>query len=116
MKRRILFYGEYFLDFYSKQDNKTKEKIDFVLDLIRHVERVPVRFLKYLEGTDGLYEIRVKIMNNNLRIFCFFDEGNIIILINGFTKKQSRTPKSDLEKGRKLKKEYFLDKHERQKR
>lgn len=113
MKRNILFYGDYFLDFYSKQDLKTKEKIDFVLDLIRNVERVPIKFLKYLEGTDSLYEVRVLTHKSNIRIFSFFDEGNLIILINGFIKKTDKTPKNELELGIKLKEEYFLKKSQR---
>ncbi len=113
MKRKILFYGNYFLDFYSRQDLKSKEKIDFVLDLIRNVERVPIKFLKYLEGTDSLYEIRVITHKSNMRIFSFFDEGNLIILINGFSKKSQKTHKKELELAMKLKEEYFLEKSER---
>ncbi|MCZ7611002.1 MAG: type II toxin-antitoxin system RelE/ParE family toxin [Ignavibacterium sp.] len=113
MKRNILFYGDYFLDFYSKQDLKTKEKIDFVLDLIRNVERVPIKFLKYLEGTDSLYEVRVLTHKSNIRIFSFFDESNLIILINGFIKKTDKTPKNELELGIKLKEEYLLKKSQR---
>ena len=113
MKRKILFYGNYFLDFYSKQDDKTKRKIDFVLDLVRNVERVPIKFLKFLEGTDGLYEIRVIASSINIRILCFFDEDHIVILINSFLKKTDKTPKKELEKGLKLKAEYFIEKMKR---
>jgi phage-related protein len=113
VKRKILFYGKYFLDFYNTQNEKTKEKIDFVLDLIRNVERVPTKFLKYLEGTDGLYEIRVMAVSGSLRIFSFFDEGRQIILINCFTKKKNKTPKSELKKAIKLKEEYFIEKPKR---
>ena len=113
MKRKILFYGNYFLDFYSRQDLKTKEKIDFVLDLIRNVERVPIKFLKYLEGTDGLYEVKVLTHKSNIRIFSFFDEGNLVILINSYVKKTNKIPKNELELGIKLKKEYFFEKSER---
>ena len=113
MTRKILFYGNYFLDFYNSQDEKTKEKIDFVLDLIRNVERVPVKFLKYLEGTDGLYEIRVTVISGSIRIFSFFDEGRHIILINCFVKKTNKTPKNEIIKATKLKDEYFLEKAER---
>ncbi|MEW6703188.1 MAG: type II toxin-antitoxin system RelE/ParE family toxin [Bacteroidota bacterium] len=116
VKRKILFFGDYFLDFYSQQVLKTKEKIDFVLDLIRNVERVPIKFLKYLEGTDSLYEIRVLTHKSNIRIFSFFDEGNLVILLNGFVKKTNKTPKNELELGVKLKKEYFLAKAERDKK
>lgn len=84
MQREIIFYGTHFFDFYSGQDKKVNEKIDFVLDLIRNVDRVSIKFLKYLEGTDGLYEIRVIAQTKSLRIFCFFDEGKLVVLINGF--------------------------------
>lgn len=116
MKRKIIFYDDYFLDFYSKQDARTKEKIDFVLDLIRSVERVPIKFLKYLEGTDGLYEVRVATSKKNIRIFSFFDEGNLIILINCFLKKTDKTPKNELEMGIRLKEEYFSEKLERKRK
>lgn len=116
MKRKILFFGKYFLAFYAKQDLKIKEKIDFVLDLIKYVERVPIKFLKYLEGTDGLYEIRVLTRKSNIRIFCFFDEGNLVILINGFIKKTNKTPKNELELGIRLKEEYFLEKSENERK
>ena len=113
MKRKIIFYGNYFLEFYSKQDEKAKNKIDFVLDLIRNIDRVPIKFLKYLESTDGLYEIRVKAGNKNIRILCFFDEERLVILINSFIKKTAKTPKNELEEGKKLKLEYFVDKLKR---
>lgn len=116
MKRKILFFGDYFLEFYSKQDIKTKEKIDFVLDLIKNVDRVPIKFLKYLEGTDGLYEIRVITSKRSIRIFSFFDEGNLVVLINCFIKKTEKTPKNELELGKKLKEEYFLEKIKRRRK
>ena len=48
MIRELLFYKSYFLDFYFKQNQKTQVKIDFVLDLIRNIDRIPVKFLKML--------------------------------------------------------------------
>ena len=66
MKRKIIFYGDYFLRFYSEQGSKTKEKIDFVLDLIRNVERVPIKFLKYLPKP-GLNDRGVNVLK---WIFC----------------------------------------------
>jgi len=110
VKRAILFYGNYFLDFYHRQEDKTKLKIDFVLDLIKNVEKVPVRFLKHLEGTDGLFEIKIITSLKSIRIFCCFDEGKLIILLNCFIKKTDKTPKNELEKAIKLKEEYFKTK------
>jgi len=116
MIRKVLFSGNYFLDFYSKQDLKTKEKIDFVIDLVRNVEKVPIKFLRYLEGTDGLYELKVTTHKSSIRIFSFFDKGNLVILINCFNKKTDKTPKNELALGRKLKEEYFSEKIERKRK
>ena len=71
---------------------------------------MPRTYLKHLEGTDGLYEIRVSSGNNIFRIFCFFDEGQLIILLNGFQKKTQKTPKSEIERAEKLKTKYYEDK------
>ena len=59
-----------------------------------------------MEGTAGLYEIRVQTGCNIYRIFCFFDEGKLIVLANAFQKKTSKTPKSEIEKALKIKTEY----------
>ena len=110
MIRQILFYGNYFKKFYDHQNEKTKEKIDFVLNLIANVEMVPEKFLKHLEGTEGLYEIRVKSGSNIFRVFCFFDGGRLVILLNAFQKKSEKTPKKEIVLAEKMKKQYFLEK------
>jgi hypothetical protein len=55
---RSYFWGDYFEIFYGQQDQKVKRKINYVLWLIRYTEWVPEKFLKHLEDSDGLYEIR----------------------------------------------------------
>ncbi len=84
-----------------------KNKIDDVLFLITVIERVPKKFLKHIEGTDGLYEVRVELGSNIYRIFCCFDEGRLVLLFNGFQKKTQKTPKAEIDKAEKLKNEYF---------
>ena len=66
--------------------------------------------MKHLEGTNGLYEIRVQQGSDIFRIFCFFDEGKLIVLANGFQKKTQQTPKLEIEKALKIKKEYEQEK------
>ena len=107
MPRRIELYKNHFTEFYKKQDQKVKSKIQYVLELIKQVDRVPEKFLKHLEGTNGLYEIRIKYQSNIYRIFCCFDEGKLVILFNGFHKKTQKTPKNELTKAKELMKEYF---------
>ena len=107
MNRQIVFYKEHFLDFYKDLDNKVKEKIQYVFELIKQVERVPVKFLSPMTSCDGLFEIRVEYQSNIYRIFCCFDQGQLVILFNGFQKKTQKTPKTEIEKAMKLKQEYF---------
>ena len=104
-ERQIVFFGKYFLDFYSEQLPKVQEKIEYVFKLIKVVDRIPEKFLKHLEGTDALYEIRVESRSNIYRIFCCFDKGNIVVLFNGFQKKSQKTPKEEIELAERLKKE-----------
>ena len=107
MIRKILFHNNHFIEFYQNQDDKVKTKIQYVLELIKQVDRVPEKFLKHLTGTDGLYEIRVEYQSTIYRIFCCFDKGNLVVLFNGFQKKTQKTPKGELEKAISLMKEYF---------
>jgi phage-related protein len=110
MGRNINLYGDYFKLFYSKQPSKVKDKIDYVLELIKYEDRVPKKFLKFLAGTDGLYEIKVNTVFSNIRIFCFFDEGKLIVLTNCFIKKTKKTPRKKIELAIRLKKQYFKNK------
>lgn len=63
-----------------------------------------------MDSTGGIYEVRVKSGNNIFRIFCFFDEGQLVILLNGFQKKSQKTPTEEPERAKKLKKQYYEDK------
>ncbi|AWG21925.1 addiction module toxin RelE [Flavobacterium faecale] len=108
--RTILFYKDYFEDFFVKQRTKVKDKIIWTLELIEELERVPENYLKHIENTNGLYEIRVKQGSDIFRIFCFFDQGKLIILANGFLKKTQKTPKKEIEKAIKIKQDYESEK------
>ena len=80
------------------------------MKLIATLERVPVKYLKHMEGSSGLYEIRVEVGSDIYRVFSFFDKGQLVVLVNGFQKKSQKTPKNELELAEKLKKEYFNEK------
>jgi phage-related protein len=110
MKREIITYGNHFLEFYSKLNQSVQQKIDYVFELIKTIDFIPVRFFKHMENTDGLFEVRVEYESNIYRIFCFFDEGKLVVLINAFQKQSKKTPKKELVLAEKLKKQYFIDK------
>lgn len=108
--RDIYVYGSDFWGFYNSQTKQVQDKIDWVIDLVRTLKMIPERFFKHLVGTDGLFEIRVKVGSNIFRIFCFFDEGKVMILLNGFQKKKNKTPKNQIEKAKRLKQQYYENK------
>lgn len=55
---------------------------------------------------DGIFELRVKLASNIVRLFYFFDKGKIIILTNGYYKKQQKVSKKDLNLAIKYMSEY----------
>lgn len=80
------------------------------MKLIQVTRLVPEKYFKHLAGTNGLYEVRVEVGSNIYRIFSFFDEGNLVILGNGFQKKSQKTPKQEIEKALKIMEEYQNEK------
>lgn len=109
-KRQIIYFKDYFSSFFDSQPEKVKDKIDYVLFLITVADRIPKKFFQYMEGTDGLFEIKIEFESNIFRIFCCFDEGFLVVLFNGFQKKTQRTPAKEIDKALKIKKEYFESK------
>lgn len=107
--RQVIAYKNYFLDFYESQTDKVQAKIEWTLNLIKVTPKVPEKFFKHMQGTKGLYEIRVEVGSNIYRIFSFFDKGNLIVLGNGFQKKSQKTPKQEIEKALKIMEEYQND-------
>jgi len=108
--RQITFFKEYFQSFFDKQSKKVKAKIVWTFDLVEDLQRVPETYLKHIENTDGLYEIRVQTGSDISRIFCFFDHGQLVVLMNGFQKKTQKTPKKEIELALKIKAEYESEK------
>ena len=108
MRRKIITYGGYFEKFISTLTEKELDKLDYVVSLLETEDRLPVRFIKYLR--DGLYELRMEYNGNIYRIFFNFDDGQIVVLFNGFQKKTQKTPQSEIKKALKIKEAYYGDK------
>ena len=108
--REIVAYKHYFEEFLSNQTQKVQDKIYKILEAIETLERIPANYLKLIVGTNGLYEARIQLGNNIWRVFCFFDGGRLVILLNGFQKKTQKTPQGEIEKALILMKEYYESK------
>jgi phage-related protein len=106
-KRQLIYFKNYFWNFFNLQTEKIKDKIDYVLFLVTVADRIPKKFFEQMTGYDGLFVIRIEFESNIFRIFCCFDEGNLIVLFNGFQKKTQKTPKKEIEIAIKIMHEYF---------
>ncbi len=78
--REIKAYKQYFEEFYMALPKKNQEKFVYVFRLIQTEVRVSEKFLKHIEGINGLYEIRIMVGNDIFRVFSCFDKGNLVIL------------------------------------
>ena len=110
MQRKLKTYGEYFLDFYNSLGKDIQEKIDWVFEIVKATDQIPKKFFEHFTGTDGIYAIRIEFQSNIYRILCFFDKGNLIVLVNSFQKKTQKIPPKEIALAEKLKKQYFIDK------
>jgi phage-related protein len=108
--RNIRIYKDYFKSFFIRQRQKVKDKIIWTFKLIEEVQHVPEVYLKHIEGSEGLFEIRVQQSSDIFRIFCFFDQDSLVIVLNGFQKKSQKTPKKEIERALKIMEEYFNEK------
>jgi len=105
--REVVEFENHFSEFLKKQPVKVQNKIFKVIEAIETLERVPSNYLKMIVGTNGLYEARIQLGSDIWRVFCFFDNGKLVILLNGFAKKTQKTPKNEIEKALQLMQKYY---------
>lgn len=89
-------------------EDKVQEKINYGLLLLSTQERISVKFVRLIR--DGLFELRTEYNSNIYRVFFIFDDGQIVVLFNGFEKKTRKTPNKEIEKALKIKEAYYADK------
>ncbi|MGD2034173.1 MAG: type II toxin-antitoxin system RelE/ParE family toxin [Bacteroidales bacterium] len=108
--RKVIAYKDYFEKFLLEQNQKIQDKIFKVIEIIETYERVPSNYLKAITGTKGLFEARIKLASDIWRVFCFFDKGKLVILLNGFAKKSQKTPEKEIDKAIRLMNMYYEEK------
>ncbi|KGL55114.1 toxin RelE [Porphyromonas sp. COT-052 OH4946] len=108
MKRKIKVYKEYFFDFIEKLNDGERRKVDYGLQLLKTQEHISSKFVKFIR--DGLFELRTECNGNIYRVFFIFDEGQVVVLFNGFQKKTQKTPNNEIEKALRIKEEYYAEK------
>ena len=92
----------------QKLSEKEQEKVQYGLLLLKTQGRLPKKFVKFVR--DGIFELRTEYGGNIFRVFFIFDEGEIVVLFNGFQKKTQKTPSGEIEKALRIKEAYYADK------
>jgi hypothetical protein len=92
---RNIFFTDEFNEFRESLDERSKEKLDDNVSILKTVYVLSTKFVKKIVNTD-LYEMRVSVGFNEYRSILFaIDHKNVIqatkiILLNGFLKKSSK--------------------------
>ena len=105
-------YKTYFKEFYISQPKAVRDKINYSLYMIETLKIIPSKLFRYIEGSDGLYEIRAEYGGNIYRVFCCMDVDSVVVLFQGFQKKSQKTPSKEIKMAERLRREYFRDKEE----
>lgn len=111
--RKIIFSDE-FEDFYTKLDNRSRNKYNYALQIIQTQYVVSQKFVKRLKNTD-FYELRISINSDEHRTILFaidndsFMESKSIILLNSFLKKDTKQYKAEILKAQAILKRYSED-------
>ena len=108
--RQIKLFRSYYKDFYVALTQNVRDKMNFVLRMVETQRIIPKKFFRVLEGSDGIYEIRVEVESNIYRVFCCMDEGAVVVLFHGIQKKSQKTPAKEIRRAEAIKKEYFWSK------
>jgi len=94
-------------DFLDSLPDRDAQKVAWVLRLVERLEIVPPQYFKKLVGTDDLWEVRAQMGGNSYRLLGFFENSRLLILTNGFAKKQQKTPMKEIELARQRRVEYL---------
>ena len=94
-------------DFLISLQAKVRQKVAYVLLIVKEFDPVPVGYFKKLINTDEIWEVRVKFAGNIYRLLGFFDGKGRIIVTNGFVKKTQKTPRKEILLSEQRKREYL---------
>ena len=108
MDRKIFTYGGYFERFMQTLTDQEQQKVKYGLLLLKSQDKVSTRFVRYIRN--GIYELRTLYNGNIFRVFFIFDDGNVVVLFNGFRKKTQKIPQKEIESAIKIKESYYADK------
>lgn len=93
-------------EFMLRLDTKLRAKLARTIGLLE-ANGVELREPYSKPIGDGIFELRVRVARDAVRVLYFFRIGDIAILTNGFIKKTPKTPIAELDLARKYRKDYL---------
>ena len=112
MKRKIILYTTKdgkcpIREFLDSLPHKVFQKIAWVLQVVKELDKISTVYFKKIINSNDIWECRISFGSNIYRIFCFFQNGNIIILTHGIIKKTQKVPHAEIIKAEEYKKDYL---------
>lgn len=113
MIKYAIIFLEWAKEFLDSLDEKTRKKVMYNVWKSREIN--DPELFKKLDG--NIWEFRTKFLTNQIRLLAFWDktekEETLVVATHGFIKKTQKTPKSEIEKAEKIRKQYFKEKGEK---
>lgn len=106
--KKVIAYKGYYMDFMASLSDKEQKKVRQTLLLLTSDGTVPRHYIKFVE--DAIYELRITLPTREARIFFIYDGDTLVVLFNAFVKKSQKTPRAEIDKAKRLKKEYYENK------
>ena len=98
-------------DFLDSLSSKEAQKVIWVLKLVEELENLSTKYYKHLSNTNGIIEIRAQVGKNHFRLLGFEHKEKLVILTNGFKKKDQKVPKYEIYLAQQRRKEYLAKEH-----
>jgi hypothetical protein len=62
--RTVIFYKDYFANFFEGLNQKSRERLEFLIFVLETQPLIPTKYVKHITGSEGIYEIRASVGSN----------------------------------------------------
>lgn len=106
--KKVIAYKHYYKDFMESLQRDEQLKVKRALTLFSTEDKIPRHFIENMG--EGLYQLRITLLKREARFFFIYDGNTLVVVFNCFIKKQNKTPKQEIEKAKRLIKDYYENK------
>ena len=96
-------------EFLDSLQSKQAQKVAWVLQLVEELDVVPAQYFKKLDGSEEIWEVRVRAGKDIFRLLGFLDGNTLVVLDHAFQKKTQKTPLKEIRVAEKRRRDYFSE-------